>query len=88
MPAWGRPATGVGSYPWGRGARVRHPVWRACREVAVSRRPCGLPYSAWAFIITFVPVLGGLAYLSVGRHGPARLRTLPRTAAQALRPQG
>lgn len=51
-----------------------------------SGRPRFLPYSAWAFVITFVPVLGGMAYLSLGRHGPAGLRTLPRAAAQALRP--
>jgi len=51
-----------------------------------TRRARGMPYGAWAFVITFVPVLGGIAYLSYGRHGPAGLKTFSRAAAQALRP--
>jgi hypothetical protein len=53
-----------------------------------TRRARGLPCSAWALVITFVPVVGGMAYLSYGRHGADGIKTLPRAAAQALRPQG
>lgn len=39
-----------------------------------SGRARGLPSSAWAVIIIVLPVLGGLLYLSFGRHNSAELR--------------
>jgi hypothetical protein len=37
-------------------------------------RSRGLPASVWAFIIVFVPVLGGILYLTLGSYGMAGLR--------------